>query len=146
MAIKKSATKVVNNIKKVVVDPTSVFLKPAKPTAKATPKATPKPTVKAVEKSAVTAKPKPSAVATTGKIKIGNVKVSTSGGPKPKTSVSGTSMISGTKVKNPTPKPKFTAPSVAQFRQSAAYRTNSMGYKEYVDTAYQVYQAKYKKK
>jgi hypothetical protein len=72
----------------------------AEPTMKQLPKR-----IKAVEKSAVTAKPKPSAVATTGKIKIRNVKVSTSGGPKPKTSVSGTSMISGTKVKNPTPKP-----------------------------------------
>ena len=45
-----------------------------------------------------------------------------------------------------TPVPKFTAPSVAEFRQSAAYKTYSMGYKEYVDTAYQIYQAKYKRK
>lgn len=42
--------------------------------------------------------------------------------------------------------PKFTAPSVAEFRQSAAYKTDSMGYKEYVDAAYAVYQAKYKRK
>ena len=45
-----------------------------------------------------------------------------------------------------TPVPKFTAPSVAEFRQSAAYKTDSMGYKEYVDAAYAVYQAKYKRK
>ena len=58
---------------------------------------------KVVEKTAVTAKPKSSTTATTGKIKIGNAKVSTSGGPKPKTSVSGTSMASGTKVTKPKP-------------------------------------------
>jgi hypothetical protein len=45
-----------------------------------------------------------------------------------------------------TPIPKFTAPSVAEFRKSAAYRTDSMGYKEYVETALQVYKAKYKKR
>jgi hypothetical protein len=43
------------------------------------------------------------------------------------------------------PVPKFTAPSVAQFRKSAAYITNSMGYKEYVDEMYEVYRAKLKK-
>ena len=42
------------------------------------------------------------------------------------------------------PYPKFTAPSVAEFRKSAAYKTDSMGYKEYVDTAKQVYDAKRK--
>jgi hypothetical protein len=46
----------------------------------------------------------------------------------------------------PKPMPKFTAPSVAEFRKSAAYKTDSMGYKEYVDTAYEVYMAKKKKK
>jgi hypothetical protein len=46
----------------------------------------------------------------------------------------------------PTPMPKFTAPSVAEFRKSAAYKTDSMGYKEYVDTAYNLYMAKKKKK
>jgi hypothetical protein len=59
---------------------------------------------KPVEKTAVTAKPKSSTTATTGKIKIGNAKVTTSGGPKPKTSVSGTGMASGTKVTKPAPK------------------------------------------
>lgn len=44
------------------------------------------------------------------------------------------------------PTPKFTAPTVAEFRKSAAYKTDSMGYKEYVDTAQQVYNAKRKKK
>jgi hypothetical protein len=56
---------------------------------------------KAVEKTAVTLKPKSSAKPTSGKIKITNVKVTTSGGPKPKTSVSGTSMVGGTKVTKP---------------------------------------------
>ena len=44
------------------------------------------------------------------------------------------------------PIPKFTAPSVAEFRKSAAYITDSMGYKEYVDAMYEVYRAKYKNK
>ena len=64
--------------------------------------------------------------------------------PKAKPTVKPT--VKATVKPKPTPVPKFTAPSVAQFRQSAAYKTNSMGYKEYVDTAYQVYQAKYKRK
>jgi hypothetical protein len=46
----------------------------------------------------------------------------------------------------PKPMPKFTAPSVVEFRKSAAYKTDSMGYKEYVDTAYSLYMAKKKKK
>jgi hypothetical protein len=66
--------------------------------------------------------------------------------PKAKPTVKPTAKATVTPKPKPTPVPKFTAPSVAQFRQSAAYKTNSMGYKEYVDTAYQVYQAKYKKK
>jgi len=66
--------------------------------------------------------------------------------PKAKPTVKPTVKATVTPKPKPTPIPKFTAPSVAQFRQSAAYKTNSMGYKEYVDTAYQVYQAKYKKK
>jgi hypothetical protein len=66
--------------------------------------------------------------------------------PKAKPTVKPTVKATVTPKPKPTPVPKFTAPSVAQFRQSAAYKTNSMGYKEYVDTAYQVYQAKYKRK
>jgi len=66
--------------------------------------------------------------------------------PKAKPTVKPTVKATVTPKPKPTPIPKFTAPSVAQFRQSAAYKTNSMGYKEYVDTAYQVYQAKYKRK
>ena len=46
----------------------------------------------------------------------------------------------------PTPMPKFTAPSVAEFRKSAAYKTDSMTYKEYVDASYDVYKYKLKKK
>jgi hypothetical protein len=44
------------------------------------------------------------------------------------------------------PIPKFTPPTVAEFRQSAAYKTNSMMYKEYVDYFRQQYNFKYKKK
>jgi len=44
-----------------------------------------------------------------------------------------------------TPVPKFTAPSVAEFRKSAAYITDSMTYKEYVDASYDVYKYKLKK-
>jgi hypothetical protein len=60
--------------------------------------------------------------------------------PKPKP------IIKATPKATKTPVPKFTAPTVAEFRKSAAYRTDSMGYKEYVDTALQVYNAKYKKR
>jgi hypothetical protein len=42
------------------------------------------------------------------------------------------------------PTPKFTAPSVQEFRKSAAYKTDSMTYKQYVDTAYSVFKAKNK--
>jgi hypothetical protein len=66
--------------------------------------------------------------------------------PKPKVTVKPTAKATVKPKPKATPTPKFTAPSVAEFRQSAAYRTNSMGYKEYVDTAYQVYQAKNKRK
>ena len=58
--------------------------------------------------------------------------------PKPKPTVKAAPKVT------PKPVPKFTAPTVAEFRKSAAYRTNSMGYKEYVDTALQVYNAKNK--
>ena len=44
-----------------------------------------------------------------------------------------------------TPVPKFTAPSVAEFRKSAAYKTDSMSYKEYIDAMYNVYKYKLKK-
>jgi len=60
-------------------------------------------TNKTVEKTSVTVKPKSSAKPASGKIKITNVKVSTAGGPKPKTNVSGTSMAAGTKVVKPKP-------------------------------------------
>jgi len=60
--------------------------------------------------------------------------------PKPKPTIKATPKATAK------PTPKFTAPTVAEFRKSAAYRTDSMGYKEYVDTALQVYNAKYKKK
>jgi len=60
--------------------------------------------------------------------------------PKPKPTTKATPKTTAT------PVPKFTAPTVAEFRKSAAYRTDSMGYKEYVDTALQVYNAKYKKR
>jgi hypothetical protein len=45
-----------------------------------------------------------------------------------------------------TPVPKFTAPSVAEFRKSAAYKTDSMTYKQYVDYFRQQHNYKYKKK
>ena len=64
--------------------------------------------------------------------------------PKPKASPKPTVKVTVKPKAKPTP--KFTAPSVAEFRQSAAYKTDSMGYKEYVDAMYQVHQAKYKNK
>ena len=64
--------------------------------------------------------------------------------PKPKASPKPTVKVTVKPKAKPTP--KFTAPSVAEFRKSAAYITDSMGYKEYVDAMYQVHQAKYKNK
>jgi hypothetical protein len=66
--------------------------------------------------------------------------------PTPKPKVMAKPTAKATVKPKATPVPKFTAPTVAEFRKSAAYKTDSMGYKEYVDTAYQVYQAKYKRK
>lgn len=66
--------------------------------------------------------------------------------PKPKVKVKASPKptVKATVKPKVTPVPKFTAPSVAEFRQSAAYKTDSMTYKEYVDTAYSVYKAKNK--
>ena len=66
--------------------------------------------------------------------------------PKPKVKASPKPTVKATVKPKAKPTPKFTAPSVAEFRKSAAYITDSMGYKEYVDAMYQVYQAKYKNK
>ena len=44
-----------------------------------------------------------------------------------------------------TPMPKFTPPTLAQYKKSAAYKTDSMSYKEYVDASYDVYKYKLKK-
>jgi len=44
-----------------------------------------------------------------------------------------------------TPVPKFTAPTVAQYKKSAAYKTDSMSYKEYIDAIYDVYKYNLKK-
>ena len=45
-----------------------------------------------------------------------------------------------------TPTPKFTPPTVAQFKQSAAYRAGDWTYKQYVDEFRMQYNSKYKKK
>jgi hypothetical protein len=46
-----------------------------------------------------------------------------------------------------TPTPKFTMPTIAEYRSSAAYRSdNPMSYKQYVERAKEVYDIKYKKK
>jgi hypothetical protein len=66
--------------------------------------------------------------------------------PKPKVKATPKPTAKAKIVIKPKPTPKFTAPSVAEFRKSAAYKTDSMGYKEYVDALYQVHQAKYKNK
>jgi hypothetical protein len=44
-----------------------------------------------------------------------------------------------------TPFPKFTPPTVAQYKKSAAYKTDSMSYKEYIDAIYDVYKYNLKK-
>jgi hypothetical protein len=45
-----------------------------------------------------------------------------------------------------TPVPKFTPPTLQDFKKSAGYKTNSMTYKEYVTTAEKLYKAKLKKR
>ena len=55
-------------------------------------------------------------------------------------------VIAGKKRQTSTPAPKFKAPSLQDFKKSAAYKTNSMTYKQYVATAEQAYKAKLKKK
>ena len=74
---------------------------------------------KTVEKTAVTVKPKSSAKTASDKIKITNVKVSTTGGPKPKTSVSGTSMANKTKVAKPAPKTTSTMKPMTEAQKQA---------------------------
>lgn len=58
------------------------------------------------------------------------------GTPKPKITI------------KPTPKPTFTPPTVAQYKQSAAYRSNTsnMTYKEYVNASKVAWNARNKKK
>ena len=46
----------------------------------------------------------------------------------------------------PKPMPKYTTPTVAQFKQSAAGKNGAMTYKEYIKVSEQVYKAKQKKK
>jgi len=51
------------------------------------------------------------------------------------------------KIPKPKATPKFVMPTVADWKSSAAYRSdNPMSYKEYVYTAKAVYNAKYKNK
>jgi hypothetical protein len=45
-----------------------------------------------------------------------------------------------------TPMPKFTTPTIAEFKQSAAGRNGAMTYREYINLSEQVYKAKQKKK
>ena len=45
-----------------------------------------------------------------------------------------------------TPTPKFTPPTLGEFKQSAAYKAGEWTYKDYVDYFQGQYNAKYKKK
>ena len=55
--------------------------------------------------------------------------------------------VASTAKPKPKPTPKFTMPTIAEYRSSAAYRSdNPMTYKEYVFTAKEVYDAKYGKR
>jgi hypothetical protein len=65
--------------------------------------------------------------------------------PTPKPKVMAKPTAKATVKPKATPVPKFTAPSVAEFRKSAAYKTDSMTYKEYVDASYDVYKYKLKR-
>jgi hypothetical protein len=50
------------------------------------------------------------------------------------------------KTKPATPTPKFTPPSLQDFKKSAGYKTNTLTYKEYVAIAQDVYKARMKKR
>lgn len=45
-----------------------------------------------------------------------------------------------------TPTPKFTAPTLSQYKSSAAYKAGNMTYKEYIAVSKNVFDAKNKKK
>jgi hypothetical protein len=45
-----------------------------------------------------------------------------------------------------TPTPKFTPPTLAQYKQSAAYRAGDWTYKQYVDEFKMQYDSKYRRK
>jgi hypothetical protein len=55
-------------------------------------------------------------------------------------------VIAGKKRQASTPAPKFTAPSLQDFKKSAAYKTNSLTYKEYVAIAQDVYKERLKRR
>jgi hypothetical protein len=65
--------------------------------------------------------------------------------PKPKVMAKPTPKVKYTPKPKATPVPKFTAPTVAQYKKSAAYKTDSMSYKEYIDAIYDVYKYNLKK-
>lgn len=49
-------------------------------------------------------------------------------------------------IKNARPPLKYTPPTIAEFKQSAAGRNGAMTYKEYIKVSEQVYKAKQKNK
>ena len=74
------------------------------------------------------------------KKKASNKKIS----PKTVPNIPGTGPLS--KIPKPKKPPKFVMPTVAEYRSSAAYRSDDgQTYKQYVLTAKAVYDAKYKK-
>jgi hypothetical protein len=58
--------------------------------------------------------------------------------PKPK--------VTSTPKPKVTPTPKFTAPTLAEYKSSAAYRAGNLTYKQYIDMSKSAYDAKYKKR
>jgi hypothetical protein len=66
--------------------------------------------------------------------------------PKPKATMTPKPKASMTPKPKVTPMPKFTAPTLAQYKSSAAYKAGDMTYKEYIAVSKNVFDAKNKKK
>ena len=62
--------------------------------------------------------------------------------PKPKATITPKPKASMTPKPKVTPMPKFTAPTLAQYKSSAAYKAGNMTYKQYIAASKNVFDAK----
>lgn len=73
-------------------------------------------------------------------------KVSTKPTPKPKATAMGRAVSKAKPLFTAKPTPKFTAPSLSQYKSSAAYKAGNMTYKQYIDASKNAFDIKNKKK